>query len=199
MKFGRTIVLTVALVLFGSWVYADECNTVRYSDNGDGTITDCRTGLIWLKDANCLDGLSLPGIDKSQGYLDWYDAMTWVKALSDGHCELTDGSFAGEWRLPTITEWRAMIASAKKQGFTNPILTNAAGTAKWTNDDVFTNVQSVRYWSSTTDAGNADYAWLVHLFGGGVYDDDKTYNSYNVYVWPVRGGQSGSFGNLIIE
>ncbi len=27
--------------------------TPRFTDNGDGTVTDNQTGLIWLKNANC--------------------------------------------------------------------------------------------------------------------------------------------------
>jgi hypothetical protein len=31
-----------------------ECPTPRFTDRGDGTIKDNLTGLIWLKNANCL-------------------------------------------------------------------------------------------------------------------------------------------------
>lgn len=198
---GLKMFLMVFIMMFvvTASVYAADCNTGgRYEDMGDGTVQDCRTGLIWLTDANCTDSLGLPGIDKSPGYLTWYKAMKWVAVLGSGHCALTDGSYAGEWRLPTITEWRAMIASAKKQGFSDPILTNAAGTAKWTtNGDAFSNVQSDGYWSSTTYAPNTAYAWYVDMLDGYVVGHYKA--SLNYYVWPVRGGQSGSFGNLIIE
>ncbi len=192
MKFGRTLILTILLVLSGVSAFADECNSLRYADNGDGTVTDCRTGLIWLKNASCA------------GSRIWYDAMKWVAALNDTGdsatriCELSDGSYDGEWRLPTITELRAMIASAKKQGFTDPIITNAAGTAKWTNDDAFTNVQSDYYWSSISfplGIGTC-CAWALSLDDGSVYLFDKP---FSFGVWPVRGGQIGTFGTLFIE
>jgi hypothetical protein len=55
----------------------------RFGDNGDGTVLDCQTGLIWLKDANCL------------GMMNWSNAMNAAAALNDGECGLTDGNAAG--------------------------------------------------------------------------------------------------------
>lgn len=123
----------------------------RYEDNGDGTVTDCRTGLIWLKHANCTE--TIDGIIKS-GSTRWDTAVSWTAALRDTFCGLSDGSFAGDWRMPTINEWRAMVTSARKQGFTVPALTNRSGTAKWTPGNLFDNVDVVSgifsgYWSST--------------------------------------------------
>jgi hypothetical protein len=198
---GKNIlILTVVVMLFGTWSYAADCNSGRYEDMGDGTVQDCRTGLIWLKNANCLNNFN--EINKSNGYLTWYEAIRWVAGLHDTGdtatgCGLSDGSIAGEWRLPTISEWRAMVASAKKQGFGYPTLTNTAGTGLWTSGDAFLNVQYVSgYWSSTTYAPNTTAALFVYMVDGSVYNVNK---SNSVYVWPVRGGQSGEFGNLIIQ
>jgi len=66
----------------------------RFVDNGDGTVTDTNTGLVWLKDAYCF---GLPG-----PYDNWNDAMALVAGLSDGQCGLADGSSPGDWRLPTL-------------------------------------------------------------------------------------------------
>ena len=79
----------------------------RYEDNGNGTISDCRTGLVWLKNANCIGGA-----------LDWNSAASWVANLSNSMCGLSDGSEVGDWRMPTKTEWMTMVSSARKQGFT---------------------------------------------------------------------------------
>ena len=98
MRVGRIIVLSVVLVWVGTSAYATDCNNGgRYEDNGDGTVTDCRTGLIWLKNANCTDTSN--GIANPNGYLTWYDALTWAAGLENGLCGLTDGSSAGDWRL----------------------------------------------------------------------------------------------------
>ena len=150
--------------------------------------------MIWLKNATCTDTSN--GIVNATGVLTWYDALTWVAGLEDGLCGLTDSSSAGDWRLPTITEWMAMVAYAKNHGYRYPALTNGAGTGQWTSGDVFTDVQSNAYWSSTTYAPITAYAWFVGMGVGfvGSYDESNSY-----YVWPVRGGQSGSFGSLYIE
>jgi hypothetical protein len=161
-----------------------DCANGRYEDNNDGTVTDCRTGLIWLKNANCLE--TSGGIVKSGGTLTWPYAVTWTAALRNGTCGLSDGSTDGDWRMPTRTEWMAMVTSANKQGFTNPSLTNRAGTGKWSPADPFDNVQSNFYWSSRTRAGYTDYDWAVNMDGGYT---SANYMSYSSYVWPVRSGQ----------
>lgn len=147
----------------------------RYEDNGDGTVSDCRSGLIWLKNANCNDATY------------WQNAKTWTAALKDGLCGLTDGSAAGDWRLPTKAELMAMVASGKKQGFRDPALTNSTGTAKWSEGDPFTNVIYRPYWSSSPHAIATNNAWRVRM-GDGIAD----YEIFNIdftYVWPVRSGQ----------
>jgi len=192
MRTGRVLALAALLVLIGTGVYAADCNNGgRYEDMGDGTVQDCRTGLVWLKNANC------------NGQLTWNAAMIWVAGLNDtGNpatriCGLSDGSSAGDWRLPTKTEWMAMVASAKKQQINNPTLTDAAGSAQCSAGCIFTNVMVDSYWSSTIDADSADETWVVDMNYGNVYHFNNKTNDY--YVWPVRGGQSGSFGNLIIQ
>lgn len=149
----------------------------RYEDNGDGTITDCRTGRIWLKDANCA------------GAKTWDSAVAWAGALASGICGLTDGSIAGAWRLPTRLEWMTMVAFAKNRHY-SPALTDAAGTTQWTAGHPFFNVQSSSgyyYWSSTTSAASIYSAWAVRMWDGGVLSNFSKSNGY--YVWPVRGGQ----------
>ncbi len=62
------------------------CDDVyRFLDNGDGTVTDCRTDLIWLKDANCF------------GIHDWTTAESSARSLNNGECGLSDGSTEGDW------------------------------------------------------------------------------------------------------
>jgi uncharacterized protein DUF1566 len=79
----------------------------RLSDNGNGTVTDNLTGLIWLRDANCTD--SSGGIAKPDGYLTWANALSWSNNLSSGRCGLSDGSRAGDWRLPNVDELESLV------------------------------------------------------------------------------------------
>ena len=144
----------------------------RFTDNGNGTVTDNLTGLIWLKNANCA------AISPAT----WAPALTSAKTLASGACGLTDGSVAGDWRLPNRKELFSLIDDA----YFNPALSNAAGTGQWTEGSAFSGVQSSYYWSSSTYVGYPANAWLVYLDGGYVGAVSKT-GAY--YVWPVRGGQ----------
>ncbi len=145
----------------------------RYTDNGDGTVTDNRSGLIWLKNANCF------------GRQKWKTAMQSAANLAHGQCGLGDGSRAGMWRLPTKDELEAMIDEKYRKPYSQPALSNAAGTGPWKEGDAFSGVQSDGYWSSTPLASATYYAWDVNLDDGYVYSDLKTSTGY---VWPLRGG-----------
>jgi hypothetical protein len=133
--------------------------------------------LIWLKNANC------------------FGAQTWVNALNAANnladdpastttdCGLSDGSVAGDWRLPNVKELQSLIDF----GFVSPALSNAAGTGQCTATDcAFAGVQSAVYWSSTTLAGNPVFAWRVFLVDGVTLADGK---GFTIRVWPVRGGE----------
>ncbi|MCP3951243.1 MAG: DUF1566 domain-containing protein [Desulfobacterales bacterium] len=142
----------------------------RFSDNSDGTVTDNLTDLVWLKDANCFDQVL------------WSTALSDADSLANGDCSLSDSSSAGDWRLPNRKELLSLI----DLDFFDPALSDATGTNKWTGDNVFTDVQSFYYWSSSTFVEYASDAWIVDLDGGEVSGYDKTETSY---VWPVKAGQ----------
>jgi hypothetical protein len=142
----------------------------RFTDNSNGTVTDNLTNLIWLKNANCF------------GLRTWTDALSDANSLANGSCSLTDSSSAGDWRLPNVNELQSLIAWQ----YSSPALSNAVGTAQWTEGNAFSGVQTYYYWSSTAHANNASYAWYVGLSSGYVGNYGKTNSNY---VWPVRGGQ----------
>jgi hypothetical protein len=147
---------------------------LRYCDNGDGTVSDSRTGLVWLKDAGC------PTLGPSgEGRGTFAEANASAAALRSGQCGLSDGSKPGDWRLPSSQEWLAMLSPE----FKNPAIGNADSSRKWKPGDAFMNIRSDGYWSSTPDAGNTDFAWGAGLFGGVVASARK---SIEGYIWPVR-------------
>jgi len=140
----------------------------RFVDNANGTVTDMLTGLVWLRNANCF-------------------ATTWMQALGDantlasGSCGLTDGSVAGDWRLPSVNELQSLV----DYEYDWPALSNAAGTGHWNSGDAFSGVQPNKYWSASSCAFGPWYAWFVDLSNGEVKHLNKT---FSFYVWPVRGG-----------
>ncbi len=142
----------------------------RFTDNTNGTVKDNLTRLIWLKNANAF------------GYRTWEQALSDANTLASGSAGLTDGSEAGDWRLPNVKELQSLIDFA----YTGPALSSASGTSQWSAGNPFSGVQSGIYWSSTTDSGNTTDAWYVNLANGDVANDGKTGATY---VWPVRAGQ----------
>lgn len=150
----------------------------RFTDNGDGTVRDNLTGLTWLRNANCSKFYA--GDATGHNSRDWNGALTAANKLADGYCGLTDGSVAGNWRLPNKKELESLI----DYGFYWPALSNAAGTGKWTEGNAFSGVQQSNfYWSSTTYAYYSSSAWGVHFSSGDVYG---YYKSNAPCVWPVR-------------
>ena len=139
----------------------------RYIINGDGTVTDNKTGLIWLRDVSCL------------GKLTWTSAMEQVAALADGQYELTDHSKAGDWRLPAKNELKKLV----DKRYDNPVISNATGTDKWTEGDAFKNVISSYVWTSTTNANHTSGAWYINLKYGYFNANVKTLKNC---IWAVR-------------
>ena len=130
----------------------------RFTNNGNGTVTDNLIGLIWLKNANCW------------GLLTWSQALTYANGLLNGQCGLTDGSSPSDWRLPNIKEMLSLV----DYDYDQP--------AMW-GWQFFDNVQSNIYWSSSTNANYTDYAWGVDLAHGTTgYSSKPNF----LYVWPVR-------------
>ena len=142
---------------------------LRFTDNGNGTVTDTLTGLFWLRNAN------------PWGVMNWADATSACASLASGSAGLSDGSVAGQWRLPSKEELEGIG--------TDPPATWESGSPSvpWTTPGApFTAVQSWDYWSSTEYADSPDFAWNVDMSIGGVYINYKSYSSY--CVWPVRSG-----------
>ncbi len=130
----------------------------RFSDNGDGTITDELTGLVWLKNGNAF------------GTLTWEQALESCSSLSSGNYGLSDGSRKGDWRLPNINELRSL----EDYGEARPAL--PAG-------HPFTNIRQSLCWSSTTVASAPNLARFLFVgIGACVWDHKKV----TLGVWAVR-------------
>ena len=108
-----------------------------FHDNGDGTITDRATGLVWAQ----VDSGHLKAGKNGDGKLNWEEALKWAEELQyAGH---------SDWRLPNAKELQSIIDYTR-----SPDTTNSAAI-----DPLF-KVTPIRdangkvnygfYWSSTT-------------------------------------------------
>lgn len=157
----------------------------RFVDNGDGTVTDTKTNLMWEK-KEYLDGTADPiNPHDADNLYQWSSTGTAPDgaAFTDflvrlNACVSADGSaltggFAGQcdWRLPTIAELRTILLAPCA---TRPCI-----------DPIFGPTQAFHYWSATTDSSSSLLAWFVDFFNGGVFDNGKPNLDY---VRAVRGG-----------
>ncbi len=147
--------------------------TPRFNDSRDGAVTDNLTGLIWLKNANCIaDNI---GFDNdgtvNDGRVTWQHSLDFVRGMNTGLYNCGDTSNSGgaqtDWRLPNSNELHSLP------------------TPSVSPDHPFSDVQPGWYWSSSTGITRTS-AWIAYSMGGGYSAAIKT-NNY--YVWPVRGGQ----------
>jgi hypothetical protein len=138
----------------------------RFTDNGDETVTDKLTGLMWAKDAN------------AYARLKWSDAIDYANDLNLGNAGC--GTNYTVWRLPNIKELLILI----DYGYYNFVLPRG---------HPFSKVQDGYYWSSTTEETNLlkDHAFKVSLVEGRVSATGKSVRNVN-WVWPVRGETIGS-------
>jgi len=121
--------------------------------------------------------------DTSTGLM-WQKASssnkTWEEALV--YCEGLNLGGHTDWRLPTIKELRSLVDYSRYNPAINTTYFPNTSAASW-------------YLSSTTYAYNTADAWVVDFYDGDVYDDHKGDDNY---VRAVRGGQTGSLGNLVL-
>jgi len=143
----------------------------RMIDNGNGTVTDTVTGLVWLKKADCINQT-------------WPGAVAAVNALANGQCGLTDGSTAGQWRMPNRNEMQSLADRAQNNMadyFDETFVSGTVGVSS--QPAIFTNlIQLQYYWTSTTDAANTSEAWTVFSCDFGVYDIPKSNTGYTLAV-----------------
>lgn len=143
----------------------------RMRDNGNGTVTDTVTGLIWLKKADCINQT-------------WSAAIASVNVLASGQCGLTDGSTTGQWRIPNRKEMESLSDRSQNNLADYFDETFNSGTAGVNSQPaIFTNfIQNQYYWTSTTDSSNISEAWTVFSCDFGVYDIPKTNTGYTLAV-----------------
>lgn len=168
-----------------------------YVDNGDGTITDVSTGLMWEKKSDdgtihdkdntynwCADVDVNLTCDDGANPMNGTIKTTFIDTLNDvggggANC------FAGycDWRVPNRREFDSIVNLQNIVPATSPAF--STGCAPGCTVLTCSCTSSTRYWSSTGWRGNPGIAWSVDFFLGDINGDYKTYNTN---VRAVRGG-----------
>lgn len=135
----------------------------RFVDNGDGTITDRKTNLMWIKNGRRMEFIS---------------AQTWWDAIQKS----TDMKVGGydNWRLPTLAEWISLIDTRREA----PALVASSP---------FENIVThMPYWTMTEFIYGKDHTcskecpletYTVILYHGNVGHQKKTARAF---ILPVR-------------
>ena len=157
----------------------------RFTINDDDTVTDNLTGLIWLRDGNCMMS-NYPEFDNDEsagdGSVTWLHALEFIAKINDGTYSDCGAGYT-DWRLPNIRE----ILSLIHYGVYDPAVPNTSGIGKWSAGDPFTGLL-YQYWTSTTFAHDTDYAHILVTETGTIAQFQKDWFPPMVHVWCVRGG-----------
>ncbi len=166
----------------------------RYVDNGDGTVSDLDTALMWEQETGAV-GIILtnpPVTDVNNTYTwstgdDLADGRAFTSFLATlNNGASTDGGVSTpitgclahhcDWRLPSIVELQGIVdlSAPGCSARTSPCI-----------DPTFGPTQSSYYWSATTFADYPFNAWFVNFLNGTVGVARKTFFDY---VRAVRSG-----------
>ncbi len=133
--------------------------TPDYTDNGDGTVTDNVTGLMWEQKTN----------DGGPGDMD--NTYTWKDALA--YCENLILGGHTDWRMPTPKELERLVDLTRS----NPAI----------DTDYFPYTKSGKYWTGTTCSGcHKHKAFAMDFNDGSLYFGQKRIKSGGTFPEPPQ-------------
>lgn len=186
-KSMRNICIGLALILTILHTYActgigTQLNEVRkrFVDNGDGTVADSTSGLLWKKctegqqnDASCSGSVSayLYCNTASNACDDTVTLTTGLSGSIYATCNslnsIPSGGFAKKttWRVPTKDELKSLVYCSNGPTIP-PVLAQGSGCNSGSrtpvvDPDMFPNTASNAYWSASSYA--SAYAWAVNF------------------------------------
>lgn len=120
---------------------AETTPSANFTDNGDGTVSDLTTGLMWMQ---CSVGQTF----QNGACTGDASELNWKQALQFAH----GYQFAGldGWRLPNIKE----LSTITERSCVRPSI----------NENLFPATLSDDYWTSTPSVIDANRAWVVAFF-----------------------------------
>lgn len=126
----------------------------RFVDNGDGTVTDNCTGLMWQQATADVNGDGeITDAEHPAG-----DSVDWQHALQ--YCESLESAGHTDWRLPNVIELQSIVDYERFDPAIDPVF---SADMTW-------------YWTSSSDVSTPVYAWRVIFLYGDV--DSHRKNDY---------------------
>lgn len=164
-----TILVCAVFTMISSVALAQTCVTditatspsTNFTDNGDGTVTDTTTGLMW---ARCSLGQTWDGSSSCTGDP---TRMTWQEALQTTY----DLEFAdqNDWRLPNIKE----LSTITEKQCVRPSI----------DTTTFPQTPADDFWTSTPSVTDVTMTWTVAFFNS--TNSLKEKGAF-IFVRPVR-------------
>ena len=152
------LLYTNVLAFIGIWLVSFSfAGTSRFKDNGDGTITDNKSGFQWTKE----DSWNITG-----KCLNWNDAMNYVKNLKTGGYS--------DWRVPTLDEiskWPTGIVERSKNNKIGTNFRNWKEEYSLNLDTIFAEGAAFWIWSSEVDGETR--AGAIDMRTGHILNLDK--------------------------
>ncbi|ACL01790.1 conserved repeat domain protein [Desulfatibacillum aliphaticivorans] len=158
----------------------------RFQDNGDGTVTDLLTGLMWLKHSTCSAAIGIGTF--YYGELTWQQALDFVAGINDGTYDISAcGGYTADytdWRLPNANEMKTLFCG-------EPTMSGSDLLTSWGFIPWYSPIGGEqRWWTSTSDAS---YYSTAALYGAvRLYPiknrakDPGPYSTSYTQAWPVR-------------
>ncbi|MGQ1889468.1 Lcl C-terminal domain-containing protein [Thermophagus sp. OGC60D27] len=140
----------------------------NFVDNGDATISDVATGLMWTKE------------DSRKG-MNWEEALAWVQ-------QMNEQNYLGysDWRLPNAKELHSLVDySVSQRVDSQPAINPVFEVTKIKDEGNGDNVPF--YWTSTTHVGQRGGRNAVYFCFGEAMGFMKTRRNNNVQLMDVHG------------
>lgn len=140
---------------------------LAYTDNGNGTITDDKTGLVWekLDDANLDGDAGIHDKDRTYSWINTQEKVATFNAFSfGGH---------SDWRVPNIRELQSLLNFGRAEPAIATIFDDDC-TPGCKSTDCSCTSSSTSYWTSTPYHDVPSHSWAVYFLDGQITAQNRT-------------------------
>jgi len=137
---AQKITLAIGLLIILGLIAIPAIASDRFVNNGDGTVTDTKTGLVWAAKDN-------------GGHINWTDARSYCQSYSGGGHK--------DWRMPTLAELTSLYDPEiqNKRGYHIPKHIDTTAETCWASETRgeiaarFNFTYGREYWLRKTHSG----------------------------------------------